>query len=192
MNNNFLYAKNMNLENILKLLFNTPEIEHNTKLNLLLQFNQVNHINNKTFDDYFFYNFNHLNRCISFNLSNDEQLALAFIYNKETQRFEIGISTNNDVEDRKEELFDRLSEELQKTKHYYLYKTQEYYISDCKRFEILQYLKNIAEIEYNNGFIFYPELINIQNLIIRTFESNYVKVNSSELFTEYQWIEFIF
>lgn len=185
MNNNFLYAKNMNLENILKLLFNTPEIEHSTKLNLLLQFKQVNHINNKTFDDYFFYNFNHLNSCISFNLSNDEQLALAFIYSKETQRFEIGISTNN-IEDKKEELFDRLSEELQKTEHYYLYKTQGYYISDCKRFEILQYLKNIAEIEYNNGFIFYPELINIQNLIIRTFESNYVKVNSSELFTEYQ------
>ncbi len=84
---------------------------------------------------------------------------------------------------KKEELFDKLSNELQNSKYYYLYKANGYYVSDCARIKILQYLKDIAEMEYNDGFIFYPELINIQNLIIATLESNCVKVNSSELFS---------
>ena len=92
-------------------------------------------------------------------------------------------STNKHIEDEKEELFDKLSNELQNSKYYYLYKANGYYVSDCARIKILQYLKDIAEMEYNDGFIFYPELINIQNLIIETFESNCVKVNSSELFS---------
>lgn len=54
MNNKFLYAKSISLENILKLLFNKPEIEHRTKLNLLLQFEMTEHINQQTFNEYFF------------------------------------------------------------------------------------------------------------------------------------------
>ncbi len=53
MNNKFLYAKSISLENILKLLFNKPEIEHSTKLNLLLQFEMTEHINQQTFNEYF-------------------------------------------------------------------------------------------------------------------------------------------
>ncbi len=184
MNNKFLYAKSISLENILKLLFNKPEIEHITKLNLLLQFNIVEHVNQQNFNEYFFYNFNYFDKCISFNLSDDEQLALAFKYNKEKQKFEMAISTNKDIKNRKEELFDKLSNELQNTKYYYLYKANGYYVSDCERLKILQYLKNIAEMEYNDGFmVFYPELIDIQSLIIETFESNCINGNSSELFS---------
>lgn len=186
MNNKFLYAKNITLENILKLLFNKPEIEHSTKLNLLLKFNTVNHVNNKTFDEYFFYNFDclSLNRCISFNLNDDEQITLAFIYKKETQKFEMAISINNrNIENRKEEIFNTLLEMLQKNKSNYLYKIQGYYVSDCERIKLLQYLKEISEMEYNNGYVFYPELICIQNLIIQTLESNCIKKNPSESFT---------
>lgn len=182
MNNKFLYAKSISLENILKLLFNKPEIEHSTKLNLLLQFETTEHINQQTFDEYFF--FNRFDRCFVFNSSSDEQLALAFKYNKENQKFEMAISTNKDIENRKEELFDKLSDELQNHKYYYLYKTNGSYVSDCERLKILQYLKYIAEMEYTNGFMtFYPELIDIQNLIIETFELNCVKGNSLELFS---------
>ena len=60
MNNKFLYAKNISLENILKLLFNKPEIEHSTKLNLLLQFETIELVNQQTFDEYFFYNLVHI------------------------------------------------------------------------------------------------------------------------------------
>ena len=75
---------------------------------------------------------------------------------------------------------------MQNPKYHYLYKTNSYYISDCERIKTLQYLKDMAEIEYNNGFItFYPELIDIQALIIETFESNYVKDNSLELFSNF-------
>lgn len=185
MNNKFLYAKNISLENILKLLFNKPEIEHSTKLNLLLQFETTEHINQQTFDEYFFYNFNRFDRCFVFNSSSDEQLALAFKYNKENQKFEMAISTNKDIENRREELFDKLSYELQNPKYHYLYKVSTgYYVSDCERLKILQYLKDMAEMEYNDGFItFYPELIDIQALIIETFELNCVKGNSLELFS---------
>lgn len=183
MNNKFLYAKSISLENILKLLFNKPEIEHSTKLNLLLQFEMTEHINQQTFNEYFFYNFNFFDRCISLNLNDDEQLALSFIYNKEKQNFEMAISINKGIEDKKEELFDKLSNELQNSKYYYLYKANGYYVSDCARIKILQYLKDIAEMEYNNGFIFFPELICIQNLIIQTLESNCIKKNPSESFT---------
>ncbi len=183
MNNKFLYAKSISLENILKLLFNKPEIEHSTKLNLLLQFEMTEHINQQTFNEYFFYNFNFFDRCISLNLNDDGQITLSFIYNKEEQKFEMAISANKDIEGRKKELFDNLSNELQNSKYYYLYKANGYYVSDCARIKILQYLKDISEMEYNDGFIFYPELINIQNLIIETFESNCIKVNSSELFS---------
>lgn len=184
MNNKFLYAKSISLENILKLLFNMPEIEHNTKLNLLLQFEITEHINQQTFDNYFFYKFNYFGRCISFNLNDDEQLALAFIYKKEKQKFEMAISSNKDIEDRKEELFDRLSKELHNFNYCYLHKIDSCYASDCKRIEVLKYLKDMAEIEYTNGFItFYPELIVIQNLIIETFESNCINSESPELFS---------
>ena len=184
MNNKFLYAKSISLENILKLLFNKPEIEHSTKLNLLLQFETIELVNQQTFDEYFFYNFNRFDRCFVFNSSSDEQLALAFKYNKENQKFEMAISTNKDIENRKEELFDKLSDELQNHKYYYLYKTNSYYISDCERIKTLQYLKDMAETEYTNGFItFYPELIDIQALIIETFELNCIKGDSFELFS---------
>ncbi len=184
MNNKFLYAKSISLENILKLLFNKPEIEHSTKLNLLLQFETIELINQQTFDKYFLYNFNYFDRYISFNLSSDEQISLAFIYDKENQKFEMAISTNKDIENRKEELFDKLSDELQTHRYYYLYKTNGYYVSDCERLKTLQYLKHIAEIEYTNGFMtFYPELIDIQALIIETFELNCIKGNSLELFS---------
>lgn len=95
----------------------------------------------------------------------------------------MAISINKEIEDKKEELFDKLSNELQNSKYYYLYKANGYYVSDCARIKILQYLKDIAEMEYNNGFIFFPELICIQNLIIQTLESNCIKKNPSESFT---------
>ena len=179
MNNKFLYAKSISLENILKLLFNKPEIERVTKLNLLLQFNIVEHVNQQNFNDYFLYSYNYFD-CISFNLNEDENLTLAFIYNKEKQKFEMAISTNKDLENRDlEELFDKLLYKLQNTKYYYLYQVNGYYVSDCERLKILQYLKNIAEMEYNDGFmVFYPELIDIQSLIIETFESNCINDNS--------------
>ena len=41
----------------------------------------------------------------------------------------MAISTNKDIEDEKEELFDKLSNELQNSKYYYLYKANGYYVS---------------------------------------------------------------
>lgn len=174
MNNSFLYSEKISLENILKLFFkqSLPEDElqgyNFIRNSLLTHFKITNSIGEFNFKDYFIDGSN--GNYFTFFSDNIGKLIFAFRYNREIQKFNVGISFDNTLIPN-EQIFEKLSNELFDHNFRSIFRENNKDFGLNNEFSrLLYWLKGIASKEYENNVIFFSELITIQNLIIEEYE----------------------
>lgn len=187
MNNKYLYAKEISLKNVLKFLFkqelNTANEINSINNILITHFKIIDSIGERDFKNYFISNnfiSNNSQDVFTFFSNNIGKLIFGFRYNYELRKFNVGIFFDNTISD--SEIFQKLSTELYEPDFSFIFKDNgKIFGENAERIRLLYWLRNIAseEIgwlqnialeEYKKGFMFYSELITIQDLIIEAYE----------------------